>query len=150
LQQKAAALRSGLDNLVDLFDKRANLMRTEIDGNQAALITVIDNLWTEMRRREQDVQTRFDQSLANIYREVAVVAVLFLSAVLAGSIVVAQSIRQPLRRLMAAMRAITLGHYDRPIIGTSASDEIGDMARAVEVFRENAIAKDKAETELRA
>ena len=150
LKQQAPLLRGGLDNLTDLFGKRASLLRTEIDGNEAAMISTIDNLSTGMRRREQDAQTRFDQSLADIYRRVVTVAVLFLSAVLIGSIVVAQSIRQPLKRLMAAMRAITLGRYDRPVHGTSAGDEIGDMARAVEVFRENAIAKDKAEADLRA
>jgi signal transduction histidine kinase len=69
---------------------------------------------------------------------------------LGGSIVVAQSIGQPLKRLMAAMGAITHGAYERPVLGTTAGDEIGDMARAVEVFRENAIAKDRAEAELRA
>ena len=150
LKQQATVLRGGLDNLADLFGKRSGLLRTEIDGNQAAMITAIDNLSTEMRRREQDAQARFDQSLANIYRVVVDVAALFLSFMLVGSVVVAQSIRQPLLRLMAAMRAITLGHYDRPIRGTSASDEIGDMARAVEVFRENAIAKNQAEADLRA
>jgi signal transduction histidine kinase len=81
---------------------------------------------------------------------VGTVAVLFLSFMLLGSMVVAQSIRQPLKRLMGAMRAITLGRYDRPTHGTSARDEIGDMARAVDVFRENAIAKDRAEADLRA
>jgi signal transduction histidine kinase len=40
--------------------------------------------------------------------------------------------------------------YDEPIHGTHAKDEIGEMARAVAVFRENAIAKRKAEHELRA
>ncbi|MDQ8027668.1 MAG: hypothetical protein REJ23_03005, partial [Brevundimonas sp.] len=38
----------------------------------------------------------------------------------------------------------------RLVQGTSATDEIGAMARAVEVFRENAIAKREAENELRA
>jgi signal transduction histidine kinase len=65
-------------------------------------------------------------------------------------IVVAQSIGRPLKRLMGAMRAISLGGYDRPILGTSAGDEIGDMARVVEMFRENAIARNRAEAELRA
>ena len=150
LKQQATVLRSGLDNLADLFGKRAGLLGTEIDGNQAAMITAIDNLSSEMRRREQDAQSRFDQSLANIYSLVVGVAILFLSVMLIGSVVVAQSIRQPLQRLMATMRAITLGRYDRPIHGTSARDEIGDMVRAVEVFRENAIAKDRAEADLRA
>jgi signal transduction histidine kinase len=150
LKLQAAVLRRGLTNLADLFGKRTSVLRTEIDGNQAAMITAIDNLSAQMRQREQDAQTQFDRSLTNIYRVVAFVAIFFLSAILIGSILVAQSIRQPLQRLMAAMSAITLGRYDQPIHGTAARDEIGDMARAVEVFRENAIAKDQAEADLRA
>jgi signal transduction histidine kinase len=149
LQKETAVMRGGLDNLADLFTARARLMRG-IDGNQAAMITAIDSLSTEMHRREQDAQMRFDQSLNNIYREVVLATILCLSAMLGGSIVVAQSIGQPLKRLMAAMGAISHGAYERPILGTSARDEIGDMARAVEVFRENAIAKDRAEADLRA
>jgi signal transduction histidine kinase len=48
------------------------------------------------------------------------------------------------------MQAITSGDYNRRVQGTSAKDEVGEMARAVEVFRENAIAKRKTEDELRA
>jgi signal transduction histidine kinase len=48
------------------------------------------------------------------------------------------------------MQAITSGKYDWKIQGTKATDEIGEMARAVEVFRDNAIARHKAENELRA
>jgi signal transduction histidine kinase len=51
---------------------------------------------------------------------------------------------------MTAMRAITLGDFGREVQGTGARDEVGAMARAVEVFRENAIAKRKTEDELRA
>jgi signal transduction histidine kinase len=51
---------------------------------------------------------------------------------------------------MTSMRAIMSGDYDRKIAGTDARDEIGAMARAVEVFRKNAIAKRDAEDELRA
>ncbi len=48
------------------------------------------------------------------------------------------------------MHSVVAEKYDEPIRGTQARDEIGEMARAVEVFRENAIAKRKAENELRA
>src|SRR6202022_2690650 len=69
--------------------------------------------------------------------------------VIAG-VVVARSIILPLRQIMEGMNAVVSEKYERPIEGTQARDEIGDMARAVEVFRENAIAKRKAESELRA
>src|SRR5262249_1496410 len=51
--------------------------------------------------------------------------------------------------IMTAMRAITIGDYDREVAGTTARDEVGAMARAVEVFRENAVAKRRTEEELR-
>src|SRR5260370_7655151 len=140
----------GFGSLAGRVGKRASMLGPEIDGNQAAMITAIDDLSTEMARRERDGEMGLEGSLGNICRRVVTGGVTFLSFMLIGSMVVAQSIRQPLKGLMAAMRAITLGGYDRPTHGTSARDEIGDMARAVEVFRENAIAKDRAEADLRA
>jgi signal transduction histidine kinase len=65
-------------------------------------------------------------------------------------VLIALSIRLPLQQIMAAMRAITLGDLGREVQGTRARDEVGAMARAVEVFRENAIAKRETEDELRA
>jgi signal transduction histidine kinase len=149
LKQQAVALRRGLEHLGELFMRRAALLRSAIDANQAAMITAIDNLSAQMNTHEQDAQEKFDQSLLNIYRLVALVALVFLTAMVVSAIVISQSIRGPLQRLMTAMSDITFGHYDRPVRGTRARDEIGDMARAVEVFRDNAIAKRKAEEELR-
>jgi signal transduction histidine kinase len=149
LKVQADALRHGLEDLGGLFAKRQGLLRTEIDGNQAAMITAIDNLSARMRQSEREAQEKFDDTLSGIYRMVLIVALVFLSAVLIGSVIVGESIRHPLQRLMASMRDITLGHYERSIHGTTARDEIGDMARAVQVFRENAIARERAEADLR-
>jgi len=69
--------------------------------------------------------------------------------ILTAGVIIALSIRLPLQQIMAAMHAITTGDYHREVQGTKAKDEVGAMARAVEVFRENAIAKQKTEEELR-
>ena len=50
---------------------------------------------------------------------------------------------------MNTMHAIVAGDYARPVRDVEARDEIGEMARAVEVFRENAIAKREAEIALK-
>jgi signal transduction histidine kinase len=149
LQGETAAMLSGLDNLANRIAGRTRLMHL-IDANQANMITAIDILSRRMHESEQEARARFDESLVSMRREVVFATIICLSAMLGGSMVVAQSIRQPLQRLMAAMGAIGHGRYEKPILGTSAGDEIGEMARAVEVFRENAIAKDRAEAELRA
>jgi signal transduction histidine kinase len=113
------------------------------------MIAAIDRLSEQMRRREQQAQTKFDETLQDIYRKIAVVSLLFVAVILIAGVLIALSIRLPLQELMTAMEAITLGRYDHEIQGTKATDEIGAMARAMEVFRENAIARRLAEDELR-
>ena len=103
-----------------------------------------------MRQREQKAQETFDRTLADISRRVLSIAVIFLGIILTAGVLIALSIRLPLQQIMTAMHAITSGDYDRQVQGTGARDEVGAMARAVEVFRENAIAKRKTEDELRA
>jgi signal transduction histidine kinase len=150
LSARTEALRQGLEKLSEQLSSRTELLRNTIDASQAEAIGAIDDLSAKMREREQRAQETFDRTLANISRRVLSIAVIFLGIILSVGVLIALSIRLPLQQLMTAMRAITLGDYDREVQGTSARDEVGAMARAVEVFRENAIAKRKTEDELRA
>ncbi len=150
LKQRAGALRAGLGNLAAKFAARTHVLRTAIDGNQATMISTIDSLQAQMREREQRAQASFDRTLARTFRIVLLVAAAFLSAIVIGGLIVTRSIRLPLRELRTAMHAIVSGHYGRVIANADARDEIGEMARAVEVFRENAMAKRRTEIELRA
>jgi signal transduction histidine kinase len=150
LSQRARSLRAGLGNLAAKFAARTQVLRTAIDGNQAKMISIIDGLQSQMRDREQRAQASFDRTMADMFRTVVLVAAAFLSAIVIGGVIVARSIRLPLRELRTAMHAIVAGHYDRVIENAEVRDEIGEMARAVEVFRENAMAKRRAEIDLRA
>ena len=150
LQTRAAALREGLAKLSEQLANRTELLRNTIDASQAEAIGAIDDLSAKMREREQKAQETFDRTLADISRKVLSIAVIFLGIIITAGVLIALSIRLPLQQIMAAMRAITSGDYDRQVQGTGTKDEVGAMARAVEVFRENAIAKRKTEDELRA
>ena len=150
LAQRAAAFDDGLKTLAEQFAMRTNLLKTAIDDNQAAMISVINKLSAQMTLRELQAQGSFDHTLANIYQNVALVAVIFLTLIVVIGALIARSIILPLKEIMAAMHAVVSEKYDQVIQGTRARDEIGEMARAVAVFRENAIAKRKAENELRA
>src|SRR5215813_1291552 len=149
LSGRTAALREGLANLSEQLSTRTELLRNTIDATQAEEIGAIDDLSQKMREREQKAQETFDRTLSDISRRVLSIAVFFLGIILAAGVLIALSIRLPLQQIMTAMRAITIGDYDREVQGTTARDEVGAMARAVEVFRENAIAKRRTEDELR-
>jgi signal transduction histidine kinase len=150
LSVRTAALRDGLTKLTEQLASRTELLGNAIDANQAEAMGVIDDLSAAMRQRQQRAQETFDQTLSDISRKVLSIAVIFLGIIITAGVLIALSIRLPLQQIMAAMQAITSGDYNRRVQGTSASDEVGEMARAVEVFRENAIAKRTTEDELRA
>jgi signal transduction histidine kinase len=149
LLQRTRDLRDGLAKLSEQLASRTELLRNTIDASQADAIGAIDDLSVKMRQREQKAQETFDRTLGNISRRVTSIALFFLGIILAAGVIIALSIRLPLQQIMTSMRAIMNGDYNREVQGTKARDEVGAMARAVEVFRENAIAKHKTEEELR-
>ena len=149
LQERTAALREGLAKLSEQLASRTELLRNSIDASQAETIGAIDDLSVKMRQREQKAQGTFDRTLADISRKVLSIAVIFLGIILTAGVLIGLSIRLPLQQIMASMQAITTGDLDRQVQGTTARDEVGEMARAVEVFRENAIAKRETEDALR-
>ncbi|CAA7617703.1 Methyl-accepting chemotaxis protein [Magnetospirillum sp. LM-5] len=57
------------------------------------------------------------------------------------------SILSPLTRITASMKALAGGDLERPIADLQRTDEVGNMAQAVEVFRNNAIEVRKLQAE---
>ena len=117
LAQRAAAFREGLKTLSERFAARTNLLKTAIDDNQAAMIAVINKLSAQMTLRELQAQGSFDHTLANIYQNVALVAVIFLTVIVVIGALIARSIILPLKEIMAAMNAVVSEKYDQPIPG---------------------------------
>ena len=86
--------------------------------------------------RTQSVQDRGRLGLA------AAVALSLISSVLIGWLYVGRNVVARLAMLSDGMRALVGGRRDIAI-PTTGGDEIAEMARAVEVFRDNAIALDR-------
>ena len=70
-----------------------------------------------------------------------------LATVVVAMILAHRSVARPLHRLASVMRQIVDGRFDASIEGLKRSDEVGTMARAVLVFRDNAIALRQAQEE---
>jgi methyl-accepting chemotaxis protein len=63
-----------------------------------------------------------------------------LATVLGAMALTHRTVAQPLKRLGDVMHSIAQGEFDVPIEGLGRGDEVGTMARAVLVFRDNGIA----------
>jgi methyl-accepting chemotaxis protein len=63
----------------------------------------------------------------------------FVIAVLLGTgiaLVIGRSVTVPLRRIIAVMQALTAGNLGIAVAGTERKDEVGEVARAVAVFKD--------------
>jgi methyl-accepting chemotaxis protein len=75
------------------------------------------------------------------------VAGLVLLITLAVSVLVAGGITRPLHRMTGAMKGLAGGKLDVEVPGIGRRDEVGEMAEAVEVFKSNAVARQRLEAE---
>ncbi|MBV9564340.1 MAG: cache domain-containing protein [Bradyrhizobium sp.] len=80
-------------------------------------------------------------------RRSLLVAALVLLVTLAVSGFLARRITGPLHSMTAVMKEIAGGRLDLAVPGVGRSDEIGEMAEAVEVFKSNAVARLALESE---
>ncbi|QUD85985.1 ATP-binding protein [Phenylobacterium montanum] len=71
-----------------------------------------------------------------------------IGAGLVAILFVGGQVLRPIGRITEAMRAVAEGDLAHPIPDAERPDEVGDLARALRVFRENAVAKQRADAEL--
>ncbi|NVO14183.1 MAG: cache domain-containing protein [Rhodoplanes sp.] len=81
-----------------------------------------------------------DTAFWDTARTAAMVIGVFMLVSIAIAWLVARSIVNPLSRLRTRMAALSAGELDGAVADTHRHDEIGEMARTVQVFKDNAIA----------
>ncbi|CZT36732.1 methyl-accepting chemotaxis protein [Rhizobium sp. 9140] len=128
-----ASLEANALALVALSAKQ----RSEFDAAAAQ----IDGTWTLLTEfaesQKQSAGTEREQ--ANTISLGATLAGILI-ALLAGTALVI-TLKGPIGQITAAMRRLADGALDTSITGENRSDEIGDMARALSVFKGNALTK---------
>jgi signal transduction histidine kinase len=150
LEDRINELRTSLLRLSSAFDEQSTLLREDVDRSQQSMSVAAAQLSREIKAREVQVQDQLDLTLSRVYWQIAVLATGALIVIAIIGTAIARSISGPLDRLMASMDEIVSGHLHLTVQEIGAPDELGTMARAMEIFRRNAIAKRLAEDEVRA
>ncbi|WP_245292542.1 methyl-accepting chemotaxis protein [Rhizobium sp. 9140] len=86
-------------------------------------------------------------SIHTYWVTIAMVVVGTLVVILAAFFAIRAWLVQPIDALGSVMRRLATGELDADVVGTDRRDEVGGMARAVEVFKENGLKARALETE---
>ena len=79
------------------------------------------------------------EGLVGMRNTMAGIALALVAGIVVAGIYLSRQISQPISATTNAMNRLAAGETDMTVEGTERSDEIGDMTRAVEIFRQNAI-----------
>ncbi|RUM03878.1 methyl-accepting chemotaxis protein [Rhizobium chutanense] len=164
LSQEITAVRKGLDMLISnaggvaQFDNLKPKLLPGLDKMQKAaadLVRVsaqrqdefraaaadVDGMWSQLTafaemQRQNAAEERTDANSMSLGTTILGVVI----AILAG-IGLTVTLKGPINQITSAMRRLADGKLETSIVGDNRADEIGDMARALGVFKNNAIAK---------
>jgi len=143
--------------LLGTYAASFELLATDV-SRMAALFTEMRaqalSIESRMESAEKDVVNRFNlvqaDNLAKVSTSLQVQSILAIVEILLGiglAIVIGRAIVGPITEMTSAMKHLAEGTVGLTIPCQGRSDELGDMAAAVEVFRQNAIEKMALEQE---
>ncbi|MCI4664340.1 MAG: methyl-accepting chemotaxis protein [Neomegalonema sp.] len=130
LNDDIAMFGTGLSELKAGFARRA----AALEALTAALAKLSDDVASAGRKEMTASKTA--AAGASEFLIYAVIGAALLALIV--SWVVARSISRPVRRITSEMKQVADGNLELAISDSGREDEIGEMAAAVEVFRENA------------
>ena len=122
----------------------------ELDARISDLVGQTDQTWLAANPElSRLLQARVDRLTSNLYWKLGEVALL-LAVTMAVLVFIARGITKPLTGLTAGMRKLAEGDFHAVLPGLGLSDEIGEIARAVEAFKVKAEEKARFEVSERA
>ncbi|TRL36766.1 methyl-accepting chemotaxis protein [Rhizobium straminoryzae] len=144
VRKRADAILPLIVSLEDRSEALLNLSRQRIDAFRAAE-GEIGSIWSNLTQfaAEQRDAASVERDKANQI-SVSAMALGILVAIFAG-VGLIFTFKGPILQLAAAMRRLASGDLTTAIDGAARRDELGDMARALGIFKENAEAKLRVE-----
>ena len=113
--------------------------------------TQISGLYGEMSDRAKQTQDQLGQRIeAAQARQVLLIALVSGLGLVAGlglAFVTARWLSRSIAGMTRTMRELAGGNYQLAIAGTDSRNELGDMSRALETFRDNGLMVERAEAE---
>jgi methyl-accepting chemotaxis protein len=106
----------------------------------------------EMRDEERGVLARRNQAQNDAFAQLLQICAIGLGVLLLVIVVAVAMIRRtvvrPVQDMTVTMRGLAGGDLDVAVTGADYSDEVGEMARALQVFKDGMIARREAEAEV--
>jgi methyl-accepting chemotaxis protein len=139
--------------LVGEGDGNAKVMELSSGPGRDAAIRLVSDLREDLALQERIGKEEYDHGRATFETTSivnGVAALLGIALSLAVATLIVRGITGPIARMVSAMDGLAAGDTGVEVPGRERADEIGDMSKAVEVFKVNAIERMRLEADEKA
>ena len=154
-----AAYKKTMENTLRLVDgvKDAQLNETTLQLREAAMASrgAAEELQAKVRAIANELNDRVEnlakassaeyESMSQAMIAFSIVGVFV--GLLFGFLIGQYGVARPIRVIVDLLQKLAAGNFDVDVSGTDRKDEVGDVARAAVVFKENGVAKIRMEAE---
>ncbi len=132
-------------------DADATVQLAKVDALITPLSKDIGNFVSDKTQEIVDKSNELtDQTNSTILVSLSTIAAVFLLGIIGALVIISQGITTPIAKLRERMSSLAVGETTSVIYGMDRRDEVGQMAAAVRVFRDNAVERLRLEQETEA
>jgi methyl-accepting chemotaxis protein len=135
---------SKLSGSAERLRETAMKSRGAAENLQNKIRAVADRLNARVEEKSAEARAQYEQTSR-------LLLIMALSGIVFGGVmgfVIGQfGVAKPIRAIVALLQQLASGHYDVEIHGAERKDEVGDVAQAAVVFKDNGLAKIRMEAE---
>ncbi|HYD99869.1 MAG TPA: HAMP domain-containing methyl-accepting chemotaxis protein [Alphaproteobacteria bacterium] len=138
----AQAFDGSFKEVVTASNRAERLGNVELDTAATKISDALAHLAASLKNQEQALVEELGGRLSASQQITIAVTGLGLVLGIAAALVIAGGLTRPIRDITGAMTQLAAGRRDITIAALGYKDEIGEMAKALEVFQHDAIEKD--------
>jgi methyl-accepting chemotaxis protein len=138
--EKSSKLSDSADKLRDTALKS----RTAAENLQGKIRELADRLNSRVEEKSKEAREQYE-STSRLLTILAALGVVIGGVV--GFVIGQYGIAKPIRVIVGLLQELAAGRYQVEITGLDRKDEVGEVAKTAEVFRENGLAKIRMEAE---
>lgn len=123
----------------DIILERNDLIQNTLDRIGPEMANLIEELKLNYKESQDTLGPRIEAAAQQSLVQAMTISAMVVILGVAFALIIARSVSRPVNDLTSTMNDLIEGKLDTPISGADSKDEVGEMARAVNVFRDGLV-----------
>ncbi len=144
-KEQIGSYRAAFEDVVRHITNRNEIIHGTLDVLGPQIAKTVEEVKLSVKGEQDTLGPQAVARLQQAELTQSILAVIAAVMAIAAALVIARSITIPVRSMTGAMQKLADGQLETKVPATDYKDEVGDMAKTVQVFKDNALERERLE-----